>query len=60
MRMIEHGCSYKVGDKVTVFYNPQNPNESRIKGNHADTAGAVMLIVMGMFLLIVGFLNILS
>ena len=45
----------KVGDKVRVTYDPENPNQSMLKGN-ADDVLKQSLVLAGIFSLFGGFL----
>ena len=46
---------YKPGDKVKLFYNPEDPNKFYIKGSVLNTIVAFALIAAGVALIIASF-----
>ena len=53
-------CKYKVGNKVRVFYNPENPNQCYVKGNNVNLFAAFVVLIMGVILVVFGLLDIFS
>ena len=45
---------YSVGQKITILYNPDNPNEYYIEGDNSDNIGAYICIGVGGLVTILG------
>lgn len=48
-------CKYNKGDKIMVFYNPQNPDQYYVKGNNSNIFMAVVVLFVGIVMIIIGF-----
>ena len=48
-------CRYKPGDKVKIFYNPEDPNKIYVKGSVLNTFIACALIAVGIAVTVVNF-----
>ena len=46
--------SYKIGDKVTILYNPNNKNEFIVKGDKSSSIFSVVFIGLGILVIILG------
>ena len=54
-RSIYGSQKYKKGQKIEIYYNPENPSDSYIKGlENTDTGMANGLITIGIIIIIVG------
>lgn len=49
-------CKYKAGDRVTVFYNPKNPNKYYVEGDKYNIFMDVAVLVMGVLIIAIGVL----
>ena len=47
-----NSTEYKIGDSVTISYNPENPNELSKKGSIGGIIGGVFFIVFGIIAII--------
>lgn len=58
MSNFETGFSlpYKTGDKVTVIYNPANPNEAMIKSPRSQFGVSLILVISGLMLLVFAYI----
>ena len=47
-----NSTEYKVGDSVTITYNPENPNELSKKGSIGGLIGGIFFIIFGFIAII--------
>ena len=47
-----HGKSFAVGDTVTLYYDPENPEKMYVEGDRATLGAEVLYAVLGVVLLV--------
>jgi hypothetical protein len=45
--MISWAGQYKVGEKISVIYNPDNPSEFTVETKQSQTVGKLMMFIIG-------------